>query len=121
MPTDAKPLFRRDALRSKLAAFSLPTMAAAARPKLNGWADFLSSKAADKMKETELIGDFIRDVFGELLGYIGPSSNAPVYTLKREAVIEIDGKFADAALGRFTRADGQAKFIAVIEGKGPSD
>src|SRR5882724_7405116 len=121
MPADAKPLFRRDALRTKLAAFTLPPTASAARPKLGHWADFLASKAADRMKETELLGEFIRDVFGDLLGYIGPSSNAPIYTLKREPIVQVDGKFADAALGRFTLADAHADFVAVIEGKGPSD
>ena len=96
MPADGKPLFRRDALRTKLAAFMLPATALALGPKLEGWAGLLASKAADKMKETELIDDFIRDVFGDLLGYVGPSSNAPIYTLKREAIVQVDGKFADA-------------------------
>jgi hypothetical protein len=58
MPTDAKPLFRLDALRSRLAAFNLPTSSASARPTLGNWTDLLSSKAAEKMKETELLGDF---------------------------------------------------------------
>jgi integrase len=121
MPTDAKPLFRPDALRPKLSAFSLPAAATSARPKLGHWTDLLSSKAAEKMKETELLGDFIRDVFGDLLGYAGPASGSPVYTLKRESLVQVDGKFADAALGRFTLADGQADFVLVIEGKGPRD
>ena len=121
MPTDAKPLFRPDALRTKLAAFTLSPGAANFRPKLGNWTDLLSSKAAEKMKETELLGDFFRDVFGDLLGYVGPASGSPVYTLKRESLVEVDGKFADAALGRFTLADAQADFIAVIEGKGPRD
>jgi hypothetical protein len=32
----------------------------------------LTSNAAEKMKETELC-DFIRSVFGDLLGYAGPA------------------------------------------------
>jgi len=35
--------------------------------------------------------------------------------------VQVDGKFADAALGRFTVADAQADFVVVIEGKGPRD
>jgi hypothetical protein len=54
MPTDPKPLFRPDALRPKLAAFTLPPAAAGARPKLGNWKSLLHSKAAEKMKETEL-------------------------------------------------------------------
>jgi hypothetical protein len=73
------------------------------------------------MKETELLGDFINDVFGDLLGYAGPASGSPVYTLKRESLVQVDGKFADAALGRFIVADAHADFVAVIEGKGPRD
>ncbi len=71
MPTDAKPLFRADALRTRLAAFALPAASTSARPKLSNWTDLLSSSAAERMKETELLGDFIRDVFGDLLGYLG--------------------------------------------------
>jgi type I restriction-modification system DNA methylase subunit len=121
LPVEAKPLFRHDALRNKLAAFTLPAAAANARQKLANWTELLSSKAAEKMKETELLGDFIRDVFIDLLGYVGPASGLPVYTLKRESLVEVDSKFADAALGRFTLADGQADFVVVIEGKGPRD
>jgi len=121
LPVEAKPLFRPDVLRSKLAAFALPSASAKARPKLANWTELLSSKAAEKMKETELLADFIRDVFGDLLGYAGPASGSAVYTLKRESLVQVDGKFADAALGRFTLADGQTDFIVVIEGKGPRD
>src|SRR5271155_1225249 len=121
MPTDAKPLFRPDALRTRLAAFALSNAAASARPKLGNWTDLLASKAAEKMKETELLGEFIRDVFGDLLGYDSPASGKPIYTIKRESLVQVDGKFADAALGRFTLADGAAKFVVVIEGKGPRD
>ena len=73
------------------------------------------------MKETELLADFIRDIFSDLLGYTGPASGLPVYTLKREALVEVDGKFADAALGRFPTAGGAATFVVAVEGKGPRD
>jgi hypothetical protein len=54
MPTDPKPLFRPDALRPKLAAFTLPPSVAGARPKLGNWKSLLHSKTAEKMKEMEL-------------------------------------------------------------------
>ncbi|MSU80236.1 MAG: class I SAM-dependent DNA methyltransferase [Gemmataceae bacterium] len=121
MPADAKPLFRSDALRPKLSAFTPSAAVAAARTKLGHWTDLLSSKAAEKMKETELLADFLRDIFGDLLGYTGPASGAATYTLKRESLVQVDGKFADAALGRFTLADASSDFVVVIEGKGPRD
>ena len=119
MPADAKPLFRLDALRARWRLHD--GAGRSARAKLGHWTELLASKAAEKMKETELLGDFIRDVFGDLLGYVGPASGKPVYTIKREALVQVDGKFADAALGRFTLADGQADFVVVLEGKGPRD
>lgn len=69
-----------------------------------------------KTKETELVFAFIRDIIETLLGYVGQP--AETYTLKREALVKVDGKFADAALGRFGPGDAAA-FIAAVEGKGP--
>src|SRR2546427_563803 len=43
------------------------------------------------------------------------------YTFRREALVEVDGKWADAAVGRFSTADESKQFVAVIEGKGPRD
>ena len=60
-------------------------------------------------------------MFADLLGFIGPASGLPVYTLKRESLIQVDGKFADAGLGRFPLDGSRPEFIAVLEGKGPSD
>src|SRR5947207_2319637 len=121
MPADAKPLFRPEALRPKLAGFTLPPSAEAARSKLADWTALLGSPGADALKETELLPSFIQDVFQDLLGYTGPAGGAPRYTLKREALVEVDGKFADAALGRFSTAGGPEQVAAVLEGKGPRD
>ena len=90
MPTDAKPLFRADALRPKLNAFALPSAAANAKSTLGKWNELLSSNAAERMKETELLPDFLSEIFGSLLGYAGPASGAPVYTLKRESLVQVD-------------------------------
>jgi methylase of polypeptide subunit release factors len=121
MPTAAKPLFRPEALRPKLSAFTVPSAAAAARIKLTHWAKLLGTKQAEAMKETELLADFITEVFGQLLGYTGPAGGAERYTLKREATVQVDGKFADAALGRFSTAGDEPETIAAVEGKGPRD
>ena len=121
MPTIAKPLFRPEALRPKLSTFIVPPTAVAARPQLANWVKLLGSKKAEAMKETELLGDFIADVFGRVLGYAGPAAGLVRYTIKREATVEVDGKFADAALGRFSTADNASEFVAAVEGKGPRD
>ena len=65
MPADVKPLFRPDALRPKLAGFTVPPAALAARPKLAEWVKLLASDAGKKRKETELLADFLR-IFGPM-------------------------------------------------------
>lgn len=121
IPTEAKPLFRAEALRPRLATFAISPAAVAARAKLANWAQLLASKQTEGMKETELLPGFLSDVFGSLLGYTGPADGGPTYTLKREATIEVDGKFADASLGRFSTAGGEPHYVAALEGKGPRD
>src|SRR5262249_27239392 len=98
-----------------------PRPVEAAGRKLAHWAALLGCGQADALKETELLADFLRDVFGDLLGYTGPAGGEAIYTLKREALVEVDGKFADAALGRFPTAGGPGVVVAVLEGKGPRD
>ena len=119
MPTEAKPLFRPDVLRTHLAACELPALVDAFRPKLAHWADLLSTGKANTFKEQELLPDFLTDFFCELLGYTRPADGGPRYTLSREKHVEVDGKFADAVLGDFGR--GPEKFIVALEGKGPKD
>src|SRR5260370_4811387 len=99
MPTAEKPLFRSEALRPRLSAFTVPPALASARTKLGHWSKLLGSKQADALKETELLGDFLADAFVELLRYTGPAANPERYTMKRVATVEADGKLADAALG----------------------
>ena len=117
MPPTVKPLFRADALRPRLANFVPPPTALAARDKLRGWAALLATPAGQAKKETELLPGFVRDLFEDALGYAGPPAPGP--TLKREALVKVGGKFADAALGRF--GTGAAVYAAVLEGKGPRD
>jgi Eco57I restriction-modification methylase len=121
MPALVKPLFRPEAIRPKLGAFNPPPAAEAGRGKLAGWVKLLASPKATKMKETELLPDFIGNVFGDLLGYIGPAAGSDAYTVKRESLVEVDGKRADAALGRFSTADASNLVRVAVEGKGPTD
>ena len=119
MPLEAKPLFRPDVLRPHLAAFQLPPRVAACRQKLADWSKLLNSPEADKKKEKELLPDFLTDFFYNLLGYTGPASGQTVYTMSREKHVVVDGKFADAALGKF--GQGKDEFTVAVEGKGPKD
>ncbi len=119
MPTEAKPLFRVEALRPRLHSFILPNEAALARSKVMKWAKLLKDEGSLRLKESELLADFLRDVFVELLGYKGPADNGNGYTFSREK--NVLGDRADAAIGRFSLSGTTPTFTAALEGKGPRD
>lgn len=114
MPVEAKPLFRPDVIRSRLAGFQLP---ASDFPKLSHWANEISSGRIDRFGEQEILPQFLNDVFLGILGYRGPVGHER-YTIAFEKHVEVGGKFADAALGNF---NGHKRYVAALEGKGPRD
>src|ERR1017187_4211902 len=116
MALESKPLFHPEVLRQQVRSFNLPGQTAAWQPKLQHWAEFITSGRADAFKESELLPDFLTDMFCGLLGTTGPAEAADTYTLSRECHVEVDGEFADAVLGRFQKDKDQ--FVAVLEGKG---
>ena len=65
---------------------------------------------------TELPGDFLNDLFVGALGYAPPP--AADISLNREESVKVDGKVADALLGRFGAGE-RGRIVA--EGKGPRD
>src|SRR5664279_3349354 len=89
------------------------------QPKLPHWAELITSGRADDFKETALLPDFLTDIFCSLLGYTGPAGSGDTFTFSRERHVEVDGKIADAVLGRFQKD--QEQFVAVLEGKGTRD
>ena len=125
MAVESKPLFHPEVLRQQVRSFNLPDQTAAWQPKLQHWADLITSGRADQFKESELLPDFLTDIFCGLLGYLGPlgpadlhhshnprpshlSNTVPAepagtYTLSRERHVQVDGEFADAVLGRFQK------------------
>jgi hypothetical protein len=119
MPADIKAIFRPEAVFPRLKAFTLPPGAAVVQRKLAGWAKLLDTKRGQKMKETELRDEFLFDVFRDLLGYSTAAQGPAAYTFKKEQFVEVDGTFADAGFGRF--GGPTEAFVAVLEGKGPSD
>ncbi|MFO1438777.1 MAG: N-6 DNA methylase [Verrucomicrobiaceae bacterium] len=119
MAVETKPLFSPELLRKAAHAFNLPATVEAARPRLQHWADLISSGKADTFKETALLPEFLTDIFGQLLGYTGPAAAGDSFTMLRETHVEVDGQFADAALGRFTAST--QRFVVAVEGKGTRD
>lgn len=119
MAVESKPLFHPDTVREHLRSFVLPASVESAKPRLRYWAELIASGKADTFKETALLPEFLPDIFQQLLGYTGPAGPTDDFTLLRETHVEVDGQFADAALGRFTS---EAKhFIVAVEGKGTRD
>lgn len=76
------------------------------------WAD-LENKGALARKETALDADFLREIFGDALGYAPVTEGAPNHALERNLTVPGVGT-ADGALGEFTR-DSAARVVAVIE------
>ena len=86
MPTDAKPLFRPEAVRPKLRAFELPPHAD--RGKAAKWAKTFAGAAKLKLKETEVRDEFLYDIFRDALGYVTVSDNRDAYSFKKEQFVE---------------------------------
>jgi hypothetical protein len=80
------------------------------------WADLESSGRLAKINETQLQGDFLAQVFGEALGYVGQVDGADVY--HRIQHPPLAGQIPDAALG-FFRPDEALNPLVVMEFKGP--
>jgi hypothetical protein len=119
MALESKPLFHPEVLRQQVRSFNLPEQTTAWQPKLREWANLIASGRADDFKETALLPDFLTDIFCGLLGYTGPAGSGDTFTFSRERHVEVDGKVADAVLGRFQKD--KAQFVAVLEGKGARD
>ena len=138
MALESKPLFHPEVLRQQVRAFNLPERVADWQPKIQEWASLITSGRADDFKESALLPDFLTDIFCGLLSYTGPvgpadshnthnshlsgtapAASANTFTFSRERHVEVDGKVADAVLGRFQK--GNEQFVAVPEGKSTRD
>ena len=81
------------------------------------WAEMESSGKLEEQKETAIEGEFLKEVFGEGLGYKLFSDNEETWNLK--AKFFVDGGEADAAIGIFRQGQKNSP-SAVIELKGPT-
>jgi hypothetical protein len=89
----------------------------AAHAVLVKWADLESSGRLAKLNETQMQGEFLADVFGTALGYVGPLDGIePWHRLQHHPIA---GQTPDAVLGFFQQA-GNHTPLAVIELKGPA-
>lgn len=81
------------------------------------WADLESSGRLRKLKETQMQGDFLTEVFGNALEYAGPLDGKEIW--HRQQHHNIAGETPDAILGFFRQSE-EYKPLAVIELKGPT-
>jgi hypothetical protein len=79
------------------------------------WAKLETDGTLEKLKETQLQGDFLAQVFGEALGYTRATEGKPVWTLEQHQVVGT--QTPDAVLGRFGQ-NIDPKISAVVELKG---
>ncbi|MFT5324231.1 MAG: hypothetical protein ACI8P0_002092, partial [Planctomycetaceae bacterium] len=80
------------------------------------WADLETSGRLNRLKETQMQGDFLAEVFGDALGYAGPTDGSELWQRMQHQVIA--GQTPDAILGQFRQAE-TPEPLAVVELKGP--
>ncbi len=90
--------------------------AAAAHKIIRKWADMERSGKLASMNETALQGEFLTEVFGQVLGYTLFSENLERWEL--HPAFRVNRGTADAALGVFKHGT-RAKPYALVELKGP--
>ncbi|MEM1062720.1 MAG: hypothetical protein AAGJ97_10395, partial [Planctomycetota bacterium] len=132
--TDQKNLFRRDASlaarqdktdnlilprvvrnRTEKTYFSKENLAAA-HETIKKWAELETSGRLRRLNEEQLQGDFLAEVFGEVLGYTGPTEGAAVWHRLQHESFGL--QTPDGILGRFTPGETPVPH-AVVELKGP--
>lgn len=59
MALESKPLFHPEVIRQRVRSFTLPDALGQWQPKLQHWAQLISSGRADDFKETALLPDFL--------------------------------------------------------------
>ncbi len=90
---------------------------AAAHAVLVKWADLEKSGRLKKLRETQMQGDFLAEVFGEALGYIKPVDGADEWQYEQH--YSVAGQTPDAVLGHF-RQGLEKQLLGVVELKGPA-
>ncbi|HSO18614.1 MAG TPA: hypothetical protein VLT88_04110, partial [Desulfosarcina sp.] len=111
-----KPLFHEKTLLRAISGDPPPDLEAK-RALVGKWIAALDAGVLDAVKEVSLHGDFLRDVFCEILGYKTIiQGEGKHWTLHAEANITDGGGSADGALG-FFRAAESVKGVAKLKGR----
>lgn len=122
-PTNA--LFHSKTLKSAVQGFAFPVDFQERHQKIIEWIEPLESGVLDEIKEVSLHGQFLADIFQQVLGYRSViKGSGQAWEIHAEQTIS-GGGAADAALGFFTGTEGkkgkatlQGRVIAPIELKG---
>ena len=98
-----RDLFHRKTFNTALRAFSFPADLETRHQKLENWIDTINTGTLDEIKEVSLHGNFLNDIFQDILGYRSIIQSAgKVWEIHAEQTILDGGGSADAALGFFT-------------------
>ena len=124
-----KTLFQNKILNNAIRNFTFPDDLLNRHDILQRWINTLKPGTLEKVKETSLQGDFLKDIFQDILGYRSViSGEGKTWEIHAEQTISDGGGFADGALGLFTAIEGkggkvklQGKIIAPIELKSAKD
>lgn len=124
-----KSLFHEKTLAKAMAGFAFPSDMDARRAVVARWIASLERGTLDVVKEVSLHGEFLRDIFGEVLGYRSViQGEGEAWTLHAEAHISDGGGSADGALGFFMATESargatrlKGRIVAPIELKGASN
>jgi N-6 DNA Methylase len=121
-----KALFNRKILNLAVSQFAFPADLEQRHQKILAWVKLLEAGTLYTVKEVSLHGQFLRDVFQDILGYRSLiEGSGKTWELHAEATIADGGGSADGALGFFSAKENQqgkvklqGQLVAPIELKG---
>lgn len=119
-------LFHKKTLKKFLNTYAFPADLDKRRQKMLPWIKTLERGTLNQVKETSLHGDFLKNIFQEVLGYRSViEGEGRVWEIHAEKTISGGGGAADGALGLFSSLEGRkgaiklkGRTIAPIELKG---
>ena len=125
----SKTLFQKKTLKNALVNFKFPSDLEERHKIMKKWIEALNSGTLNQVKEVSLHGDFLKDIFQDVLGYSSIiAGGGKLWEIHAEQTIADGGGSADAAVGFFNATENnkgkvklQGKVVAPIELKGTKD